>query len=364
MFNFITNLFKFGRSRRFLGVDIGTVGVRIVELSKRGSYYKLENYGGIETSSINENPFRRVFKNNTIALSDKQIAKAIQLICNEAGMEFRQASFAIPDFCSFFTSFNLPMMTTEEIPQAVQYEARPYIPLPLAEVVLDWTVIEGEPGKTPLKVLVVAIPKDTISQYQGIAKLAGLELKTLESEVFALARSLNLNQTNNRDKKIIALIDIGARSSTCSIIEKGTVRTSYSFNIAGNELTEVITNSLNIDYKKAEEKKKEYGLKPDNGNNIREILIPLVDSILVEIKNVLRNFYLEEGKEVEAFFLSGGQVLAPGLKEYFSDSLKKPVFLVNPFSGLIYSESLKEELEKIGPLYAISVGLAMKGLED
>ena len=370
MFESIRDLFKL-RPKRFLGIDIGTSFIRVVEMGRRGRTYQLENYGEINTSAFKEKAFR-FFHKNTLSLSNKQVAVGIRTICREAEIETKEVNFSIPDFCSFFTSFKLPLMGEDEVPQAVQYHVRPYIPLPLNEVTLDWFIVEGEPSKTPLKILVVAIPNEVINQYQEIAELANLKLRILEPEVYALARA---SVKEDKEKKIIGLVDIGARSTTCSILEKGILKISYSFNIAGNELTEIIARSLNIDYNKAEELKREYGLlvkkesqlpKEIMGREegeIRRILIPLVDSILEEIKKVFRNFYRSEGKEVEIIILSGGVVLMPGLKEYFSAELKKEIILADPFLNIACPPILSRLLKEMGPSYAIAVGLALKGFE-
>lgn len=368
---------RFG-PKKFLGIDVGTSDIKIVEMGRRGKTIRLENYGEVGTSFVKERPFR-TYKKDTLLLSDKDVARAIQDICREAEIKTKEVNFSIPDFCSFFTSFEMPAMSKEELPEAVRYEVRPYIPLPLSEITLDWLITEGKVSKTPLKILVVAIPNDIISQYQAIANFSNLKLKVLEPEVFSLARVLIKNK-NKKEKKIIGLIDIGARSTTCSVFEEGTLRTSYSFNIAGNELTERLARSLNIEYNKAEELKKKHGLVLANSEvtqpglpqqnfgskdkkNIRKILIPLVDSILGEIKKAFRNFYQNEGKEVEKIILAGGLALLPGLKEYFFAELKKEVVISNPFLDTSYPPILKEVLEKRGPFYAVAVGLALKGLE-
>jgi type IV pilus assembly protein PilM len=360
----IADFFKF-RPKKFLGVDIGTSSIKIVEMGRQGKLRRLENYGEIETSSFRKKTFR-VFKKDGLLLSNKEVANAIQAVCKETGIQTKEASFSIPDFSSFFTSFKLPVMGKEEISQAIKYEVRPYIPLPLSEVTLDWSVTEGEPSKTPLKVLVAAIPNDIVNQYQQIAQFAGLKLRTLESEVFALVRSLA--KKLEKEKKSIGLIDIGARSTTCSVLEQGILKTSYSFNIAGNELTEIIAKSLNIDYNKAEEMKRKYGLLFGNTNgesrkDIRKILLPLIDLILEEIKKAFRNFYREEGKEVERIILAGGLTSMPGLKEYFSAELKKKIYIADPFFNIVCPPILANTLKEVGPNYAISVGLALKGLE-
>lgn len=359
---------RFG-TKKFLGIDIGTSHIRVIELGERGRVIRLENYGEIDTSFISQKPFR-FFKKNTLLFSNRDVAEAVQLICKEAKMQTKEVNFSIPDFCSFFTSFEMPAMSKEELPEAIKYEVRPYIPLPLSEITLDWLITKGETSKTPLEVLVVAIPNDIIKQYQTIADLSGLKLKILEPEVFSLARALIKNKKNKREKneeyeRVIGLVDIGARSTTCSVFEGETLKTSHSFNVAGNELTQRLAKSLNIGYNKAEELKRKHGLVLANNGpkNIREILIPSIDSILGEIKEALRNFYQSRGKEVEKIILSGGLALLPGLKEYFFVELKKEIVISNPFLDISYPSILKGVLEKRGPFYAVAVGLALKGLK-
>ncbi len=364
MFRNIRKLFKI-RPKKFLGIDIGTSSLRVVELGRRGQTYRLENYGEIRTSAFKEKSFR-VFQKNSLTLSNRQVSKAIRAIFKEAGIQTEEINLSIPDFCSFSTTFKLPVMGKDEVPEAVNYEVRPFIPLPLTDVTLDWFIIEGEPSRTPLKILVVAIPNDIINQYQDITQLAGLKLRILEPEVFALARA---SIKDEEAKEITGLIDIGARSTTCSILEKGILKSSHSFNIAGNSLVEVIAGSLNIEHDRAEELKRKYGLIPDSSSTggspekIRKILIPLIDSILEEIRKVFRSFYRQEGKRIEKIVLAGGLISMPGLKEYFSAELKKKIIISDPFLHIACPSILTETLKEIGPSYAIAVGLALKGLE-
>ena len=51
--------FKIKKSpKNFLGIDIGTSAIRVVELAKQGLARKLENYGEIKTVSLEKAPFR------------------------------------------------------------------------------------------------------------------------------------------------------------------------------------------------------------------------------------------------------------------------------------------------------------------
>jgi Tfp pilus assembly PilM family ATPase len=101
-----------------------------------------------------------------------------------------------------------------------------------------------------------------------------------------------------------------------------------------------------------------------NGQTIREILLPLIDVILTEIKEILNNFYQQEKKEVEEIIIAGSTALLPGLKEYFKESLdNKEVKIGNPFSNIFYPPILEKTLTEIGPSFAIAIGSALRGLE-
>jgi len=355
--------------KKSLGIDIGTSSIKIVELSRRGERRKLENYGEIAASALYQKPFR-TFEESTLLLASQDVSRAIKAVMEEAKIKTRRTVFSIPDFSSFFTSFELPPMTEAELPQAVRYEARQHVPLPLGEVTLDWQVIEGRAphqpageGKTKLKILLVAVPNEVINQYRKIAEISRLELLALEAEVFGLLRSLI-----GEEKKAVLLVDIGAQSTTSSIVEKSCLKMSYSFDMSGNELTEVISKGLGVDYKTAENLKEKYGIistppAESPASEVRQILLPLVDVILKEIEKISQDFYRTEGKEIQKIILAGASSLLPGLKEYFQNYFKKEIEIANPFSNLFCPPILEETLKEMGSSYAIAVGVALRGLE-
>ena len=355
-------------SKSFLGIDIGTASIKIVELSKKGERKVLENYGEISTHEVGEMPFRTGFSpdRNSFSLSAREISQGVGAILSEAKIHSRLATFSIPDFSSFFTTIELPPMTREELPRAVHFEARQHIPLPLSEVVLDWSVISKEtagPQNAPLKVILVAVPKEVINQYQEIGRLCSLELLALEAEVFGLLRSLI-----KEDKKAIILVDIGAQSTTVSIVEDGVLKTSHSFDISGNDLSQSLSQSLQLDFWETEEIKKKHGLTAGaevsfGQKPISQILLPRVNLMVAEIEQISQNFYQKEGKEIESIILAGGTALLPGLREYLASQLRKEVIIGDPFSEIVSPSILTPVLKEIGPSYAIAVGMALRGLE-
>ncbi|OGZ24856.1 MAG: hypothetical protein A2W71_02885 [Candidatus Nealsonbacteria bacterium RIFCSPLOWO2_02_39_8] len=349
------------RQKIILGIDVGSASIKAVEISRKNQNFILENYGELDCSLVKKPSIGEADK-NIISFTNKQLAEIIKAILRESEMRSKEVVFSIPDFSSFFTTIKLPIMSQEEIPEVIKYEVKPYIPLPVSEITLDWLITEGEISKTSLKILVVAIPNEIIDQYKEIAFLAGLDLKILEPEVFSLSRAVVIGEDRG---KTVGLVDIGARSATINVLEKGMLKMSHSFNVAGNEIADAIAKSLNIEYNEARGLKEKQGLTIGTGKNAEaeKAMIPLVNFILEEVKNTFRDFYEDEGKKPQKIILAGGTVLMPGLKDYFSSEFEQEIAIANPFLGLSYPTALGSALKQTAPSYGVAIGLAIKGLE-
>ena len=59
-------------------------------------------------------------------ISSPDVSEIIRAILKEAGIKTKEAVFSIPDFSTFFTTFQLPPMSEEELPGAVHTKIRWY----------------------------------------------------------------------------------------------------------------------------------------------------------------------------------------------------------------------------------------------
>lgn len=360
MVNFLNFFFPKG----MIGVDIGTSAIKLVEISRWGRGITLENYAEFEHSSIYKESSVAPGKSNN-SLSVDLTAKIIREILKEAKIRTRRAVFAVPDFFTFCTSFEIPPMPEEEIPEAIRYNASQFITLPVSEVEIDWRIVskneqkntstEGE--KSPLKIFIAAIPRQVVQEYKEVARLAGIELYAIEAEAFSVARALIKN-----NKKTICLIDMGAQSSVVNIIDNGHLRRSYSINFHGNNLNKAISAALAIAPNDAEKIKNKEGIL-SSLPGVVETLYPLINPLIAEIRTISSGFYQLEQKNVEEVYLTGGVANLPGLKEYFSEVLKKNVSVPNCFSDFLYKPILEETLKEMSPRFSIAAGAALAGLE-
>ncbi|MCX6722701.1 MAG: type IV pilus assembly protein PilM [Candidatus Staskawiczbacteria bacterium] len=356
--NIFSNPLKMFFPKKMVGVDIGTSSIKVVEISRWGQGKALENYGEIKSTSLYKEPFSNIERGSYL-LSNYFVSRAIRAVLDEARIKTKAVIFSIPDFLIFCTSFELPPMSDGELKEAVYYNASQYIPLPITETTLDWKLIGGTPGdkQSALKIFLVAIPNHIIEDYQKVAQLAGIELYAVEAEALGLVRSLV-----RQDKGCVCLVDIGVQSTTINIVDKKSLKKSYSFNFAGSQLTYSIASALGLGHVEAEELKNKEGLISSR-EEISKTLYLLIDPLVIEVKKVLSDFYSQEGKEVDTIYLTGGTSGLPGLKEYFAEVLKKKVEIPNCFSELLYPPILGQTLEKIAPSFSVATGVALGGLE-
>jgi len=82
-------------------------------------------------------------------------------------------------------------MSKKELPEAVVFEARQHIPLPMDKVTVDWQLVGGSADMSQkIEVTVAAIPNEIIARYKEIATKAKLEISLLEAEMFGLTQAL------------------------------------------------------------------------------------------------------------------------------------------------------------------------------
>lgn len=358
-------LFSFLKGKgSYLGVDIGTATVKLVQLGRGKEKPKLEAYGELQAYGYLERP-NDAIQTSSLKMLDEDVAAMLRDLMKAAGVTAKKVSMSVPVFSSFVTVMELPLMSAKELAAAVPYEAKQYIPIPLSEVALDYSVLgtktyQSQGGATISKseVLLVAVPNEVVNKYARIAELAKLQLDALEIETFSLARSLV-----GADKSAILVIDIGTRATNISVMSDGFIRFSHNLDLAGGEITKTIATALNVDYRRAEEFKKTIGLgvSPEAAQ-IKKLISPLIDMIVSEADRLINEHYRKYNKKIERVIVSGGTANMAGLVDHLAQHFGVEVLKGNPFLKIEYPPVLEPAVKDLAPNFSVAIGLAMRGL--
>ena len=228
------NLFKTIQSGGTLGLDIGTSSIKIVELEKKGGRFHLTNYAIFELRNNEPSISQSSNWQSILKMPDEEIADGIKQLIKKAEIGSTDIISAIPSFSTFATVIEMPYVSNEDLARSIQFEAKKYVPIPLEEVILDWSivgVVDGQVSKggspSTVEVFLAAVPKDETVRYQNIMKNSGLKLKALELENSALIRALLGN-----DLSPTVIVNIGGRSTSIIIVNRGYERVSHNYEIA------------------------------------------------------------------------------------------------------------------------------------
>lgn len=352
-------MFLFKRKpKSYLGVDIGASAVKLVELEKEEGRPKLKNYGVFSLKEYLKQKWYQA-PSEFRKLPNEELAGVIKETIKEAKIISQDVYLSLPVYSSFSTLIDFPTMSKKEIDAAIPFEAKKHVPVPISEVILDWSIVGQPTQQRGLQVLLIAVTKEIINDYKKIIQLAGLNLLALESEIFSLSRALVGN-----DRSTIILIDIGARSVSVSIVDDSYIRVIGNLEMGGLKLTKTISQQMNLSLEEAEKFKKTLSanqLINEQSSQLKGIIQLVLDTLIFEIKKIIDSYQSKYNRKVEKCILVGGGFQTSGFVEYLTNKLSLEVLVGNPFARVIYPPLLEPVLKELGPSLAVAVGLAVRG---
>jgi len=354
------------RPKSILGIDIGTSSIKVVQLKKEEEKFELETYGQISTIGYLER-LNDAFQITALKTLEAITREMLRILLEKTETSSKLTVMAIPVFSSFVSTMEIPEMAEKELARAIEFEARRYVPIPISEVVLDWKIIESgmikdDISQKPFKgkrILLIAVPLEVINKYLKIADDLGLKVAALELESFSLARALMF-----AEKGSACVLDVGARASSFTMIDRGVVQMSHSLDIAGAEMTKALATGLGVASHRAEEFKKTFGLNnrqdEEKRKDIKELLSLPVEKIADEIDRMINVYELKTERRIEKLILSGGSAQLSGLKDYIEKRMDIKTISANPWSRVTYPLVLQGVLDRIGGDFSVAVGAAMR----
>mgnify|MGYP001585924585 FL=1 len=344
----------------YLGVDIGTTSIKIVDIAKTsaGKKPRLKNYGFLESYGHLER-LNNAIQTSSLKMMDKDTAELLKMLLGHLKSNTKEAVASLPTFLAFITLLEVPIMTEGETGQAMQYQARQYVPIPISEVSIDWIKVgerEDEQGVKKQQILLVSVPNDYIRKYQNIFKMAGLKLVALEIEGMSMTRSLIAG-----DPTATLIVDIGARSTSISVADKGFLKMSNQTDFSGGSLTNALAGSLGISTRRAENLKKQRGLSGSGGEyELSTILLPFLDAIIGEVKRVQSIYETNYSGKIERVILAGGGANLLGIEKYFEEQFGLPTVKADPFRMVSYAPEIEPLARTLGSSFSVAIGLGIK----
>jgi len=348
------------KSKAVLGLDISSSAVKLLELTKSGSSYKVESYAaeGLPSNAVNEK-----------SISDiDAVGEAIRRAVKRSGTKNTDVAVAIAGDAvitkTIQLSGNLP---DRELEERVLMQADQYIPFPMEEVRYDFEVL-GVSERDPelVDVELVASRIENVEARTQAVLAAGLNPKIVDIEEFALSNACGLlryQMPNNGVETTVAVIDFGATTSTFAVFSDNRVIYSRDFNFGGYQLTEDIMNTYGLSYEEAGKAKKLGGLP---SNYEPEVLDPFMDDMTQQVNRALQ-YYLASSPDREQpqqIIICGGCANITGVDLVIKSKVNTNVIIGNPLGDMKKSSRAKsQKIDKDATALLIASGLALRSFD-
>jgi type IV pilus assembly protein PilM len=341
-----------------VGIDIGRGAVKVVELERTEDGPVLKTYGEIQIAPYAEQPI-----GSTVDFDVDTLEKVVVDVFREAGVQAQHGVVSLPLSAGFVTVVEITASPDENIEHRIPVEARKYVPIPLKEITLDWTLV-GETQKTDKgmhrhRVLLVALPNETLLQYTQLLSSIELPNQPMELAIFSAARCL----PPRLQSQTVALLDMGASVTTLTIYDASAVVAIHRFSAGGAMVTNKFAALIQIDIAAAETLKRSLVEGEPYSEELRRTNAAVFEGTLHEVRRILQTYEQNFAVESIPVVLTGGVSCGVGIPAFVSDMLHRQAEPLFPFATVGYPAFMEDVLKKIGPVFTSSLGAALRQIQ-
>lgn len=316
----------FFQDKPIFGIDIGFSSIKVMQIDRSTKKQTITGYGvtGFDATAIE----------NGVIVKPEVLAKATHGLFTKnlvGDITTHRAAFALPASRAFARTMLLPKLSGKDLTDAVKLEAEQYIPIPIDDLYIDYSISRSTDKETEL--LAIAVPKKIVDSYMTFAQIIGVEPVAIETTITAASRLFVQAEQNDIPTM---LIDFGSLSTDITIYD-GAIIVTGTVPGGGDSFTANIATALSVSKQEAHIVKTKYGLSVSKKQKeITEGVKPILDQMGREIRRMIRYYEERSGTErkIGQIITMGGGANMPGLSEYLINQLRLPVRMCDPWHNL------------------------------
>ena len=341
------------QQNKAFGLDISDSALRLAQLGNLGKKVSLRAYSQVDLPA-------GCIVDGEIKDSKAFLEKLNELIKTKKGKErlSRQVVAVLPEEKTFLKTIDLPAGSSP-LAQKISEIIPQIMPLDINDIYFDWQLIKK--GTSEQAALVGASPKNIVDSYFNILSTAGLVPVALEVEAASIARLL-IEHNGEQEPQII--IDMGASRTGLFLYDEGMIKFTISLPISGNMITQLISESLDMDREKAEKAKVVCGLDRTKCHGaLLEIMANGLDDLAEHINRAVV-FYranFANADKIEKLVLCGGGANFLGIADVLKEKTALNVVISDPLKRIDcpFSELRSPKIQSFNS----ALGLALRGLD-
>jgi type IV pilus assembly protein PilM len=243
--------------------------------------------------------------------------------------------------------------------EVIRWEAEQHVPFDMANVELDFQIIDPAGEGLQMDVLLVAAKRELVEGRVSLLAEAGLTAAIIDVDAFAIHNAFELNHPDAMHG-LVALVNMGHETTNVNILEDG---------------VPVLTRDLAVGTRRfREDLQREKGLSAEDSEKVIQGVTQSADlagyvetrgeeiAVGVERAAAFLASASRTAGGISRIYTTGGGARIPGLNDALAARLKAPVELASPVQRLRVRDTVFEgvALDEVAPLLMLSIGLALR----
>jgi type IV pilus assembly protein PilM len=333
----------------FFGLDIGTTGIRLVELRGTGATKTLVKYAYVPLDS-------KMAQSDSKA-DQQKVAMIISNLVTESKLMTRNVAVGLPSSRVFTTVADMDRLPQHELAKALMYQADSLIPTPPSESKIDWALLGDSPkDKTKVEILLSSVPNNFIEQRLDMIESIGLNVIAFEPDNLALPRAVVPTGTTAPQ----LVIDMGNLSTDLVITMGDAPRLTRSIPTGTEALVRAAQQNLGIDDKQAQQFVYKFGVSKDKlEGQVYQAILNTVELLVNEIEKSIKFFQARyPDQKLERLVVTGGASAVPEFPLFLANKFAMNVEIGNAWRNVAFAAERQNELLAVSNQFSVAVGLA------
>ncbi len=287
------------------------------------------------------------------------VAEAIRWLFSTAGVKQKTVVTAVGGRDVIIKKIQMDRMKESEAREVIRWEAEQHVPFDMANVELDFQILDPFDEGIQMNVLLVAAKRELLESRVSLLAEAGLKASIIDVDAFAIHNAFEMNHPDGM-RGVVGLVNIGHEVTNVNILEDG---------------VPVLTRDLSVGTRRfREDLQREKGLSAEQSEQVIQgqtssaDLASYVDArgeeiaVGVERASAFLQTASRSAGGLTHVYTSGGGARIPGLNEALGTRLRVPVEAANPVQRLSVRSAVFESVavDELAPLLMLSVGLALR----
>jgi type IV pilus assembly protein PilM len=348
-------MISFGRrSKATLGIDVGSGFVKAVLMDHSGPepVLKQAGYLPLVADAIVEGE----------VLDPGVVADTIRALIETLGADTRNVVTAIGGRDIIVKKIQMDRMPADDAREVIRWEAEQYVPFDMANVQLDFQILDPESDGLQMDVLLVAAKSELVDQRMALMRDAGVPATVVDVDAFAVHNAFEYNYPGS-SRGLVGLLNVGHEISTVVVLQDGVPVVARDIPFGSRHLREDLRRMHSLSGEEADTVI--HGQSPRVAE-FAQIFNDRGQELVMGIERAIAFLATDSGagRGLAAVYMSGGGAKIPRLGQIVADRLHAKVETANPLQRLKVdpAATMHFPADELASMLMLPVGLALRNL--